>query len=136
MDLERFRRKPLMGILRGIELDSLEPVLESAMAGGLETLEITMNTRRAPELIEAAVQISDGRLTLGAGTVLGLDDLKPALEAGATFIVMPTNIREVTATCVERGIPVFPGALTPQEIFSAWRDGASMVKRPAASSTA
>ncbi|MFP8880843.1 MAG: 2-dehydro-3-deoxyphosphogluconate aldolase, partial [Myxococcota bacterium] len=95
MDLVRFKIKPLLGIVRGIELGQLEPVLASAIAGGLETLEITMNTARAPELIARASEIAAGKLTIGAGTVLDLDDLNSATDAGATFIVSPTLVPEV-----------------------------------------
>lgn len=128
MDLKLFRCKPLLGIVRGVDREHLEPVLESAIAGGLESLEITMNSDGAAELIAAAREIGRGRLAVGAGTVLDLDDLNAATDAGATFVVSPTLIPEVVAACVERGIPVFPGALTPSEIHAAWRAGASMVK--------
>jgi len=114
--------------VRGIDPDALDPLLESAIAGGLETLEITMNTPGAPELIAAACEYAEGRLMLGAGTVLSTDEFERAVDAGASFIVMPVQIDEVAAACVERGIPFFPGALTPQEIHNAWRAGASMVK--------
>ena len=128
MDLARFKIKPLLGIVRGIDLEQLEPVLDSAIAGGLETLEITMNTAKAPELIAQASKLAAGKLTIGAGTILNLDDLNSAIDAGATFIVSPTLIPEVVAACVEAQIAVFPGALSPQEIHDAWRAGASMVK--------
>ena len=64
----------------------------------------------------------------GAGTVLSMYALKAALDAGATFIVMPTLIEDVAEYCVKNDIPVFPGALTPQEVFTAWQAGATMVK--------
>ncbi len=128
VDLERFKRNPLLGILRGVHRDAVAPVLESAISGGLETLEITMNTPRAPELIAHAKSVAGRRLSIGAGTVLGLDDLKRAVEAGAEFIVSPTLVVDVVEECVQREIPVFPGAFTPQEIHAAWRAGASMVK--------
>ncbi len=128
MNLEEFRSKPLLGILRGIAREHLEPVLTSAIAGGLTTLEITMNTAGAAELISSAREIAGERLTIGAGTVLELDDLKAALDAGASFVVSPTLVDDVVSECTDRGIAVFPGALTPQEIHTAWRAGASMVK--------
>jgi 2-dehydro-3-deoxyphosphogluconate aldolase/(4S)-4-hydroxy-2-oxoglutarate aldolase len=128
MQLEAFRRKPLLGIVRGIEADAIAPLVRAAIAGGLESLEITMNTKGAGELIAAACRDAGGALAVGAGTVVDLDDLESALEAGASFIVSPTLVPEVVEACVERGIPVFPGALTPQEIHDAWRAGASMVK--------
>ncbi|RKY30410.1 MAG: hypothetical protein DRP74_07110 [Candidatus Omnitrophota bacterium] len=65
---------------------------------------------------------------LGAGTVLSMESLKAALDAGASFIVMPILVEDVLRHCVQNKIPVFPGALTPQDIYHAWQDGATMVK--------
>jgi 2-dehydro-3-deoxyphosphogluconate aldolase / (4S)-4-hydroxy-2-oxoglutarate aldolase len=128
MDLARFRNKPLMGILRGIKAIQLKPLVETIVASGLETIEITLNTPHAPELISRARKLSQGRLVIGAGTVLDLDGLKSALDSGASFIVMPVLIKEVLRYCVKKDIPAFPGALTPQEIYNAWDEGATMVK--------
>ena len=128
MQLDLFRRKPLMGILRGITPEQLEPTLESAISGGLETLEITMNTPGAGDLISQASAEAGGDIAIGAGTVLSLESLDTALAAGASFVVMPTLVEDVVQECVRRNVPVFPGALTPQEIHTAWRAGAAMVK--------
>lgn len=128
MDLNHFKQLPLMGILRGIELDIAEPLVEIIISSGLKTVEITMNTTDAPKLIKQMAKVSLNQLTIGAGTVLSLDDLKQALEAGATFIVLPAFVPEIVSFCVDNKIPVFPGALTPQEIYNAWTQGASMVK--------
>ena len=117
-----------MGILRGIRPSDLTPLFETILAGGLETVEITMNTEGADGLIRNAVKHYGKRLAIGAGTVLTLKDLKIALKAGATFIVSPVVIPEVIKTCVKHKIPVFPGALVPQDIYKAWQAGASMVK--------
>ncbi len=128
MDVGRFRQQPILGIIRGVQPDAVEPLVETIISCGLQTIEITMNTPGAAESIQRAVAVANGRLTIGAGTVLTRDDLKSALAAGATFIVMPTLVPEVTKYCVKKDIPVFPGALTPQEIYNAWRAGATMVK--------
>jgi 2-dehydro-3-deoxyphosphogluconate aldolase / (4S)-4-hydroxy-2-oxoglutarate aldolase len=128
MDLERFKKLPLMGIMRGIDPADIEPLIEVSAEAGLETLEITMNTPGAAGLIKRAVRISEKRLVVGAGTVLSESDLDAALEAGAGFIVTPVYIKEVVDACSERGIPFFPGALTPREVLEAWRCGAAMVK--------
>ena len=103
-------------------------MVEAVIASGLKTIEITMNTVNAPELIKLMVNKAKGRLTIGAGTVLSMDDLFIALKAGASFIVMPVLIEDIVKYCVKHFIPVFPGALTPQEIYRAWDAGASMVK--------
>jgi len=128
MDVAKFRNKPLMGILRGIEQVTLEPLVETIISSGLETIEITMNTKGAPGLIRAAIKLSGNKLMIGAGTVLNMDSLKQALDAGATFIVTPVLVADVLDYCVKNRIPVFPGALSPQEIYNAWTMGATMVK--------
>jgi 2-dehydro-3-deoxyphosphogluconate aldolase/(4S)-4-hydroxy-2-oxoglutarate aldolase len=128
MDVNRFNELPLLGILRGIGADIVGPLTDTILSSGLRTVEITMNTQGAADLIRKMVVAAGGRLTIGAGTVLNMDDLRSALEAGASFIVMPTLVPDVARYCVKNSIPVFPGALTPQEILNAWAAGATMVK--------
>lgn len=128
MQLDRFRELPILGILRGIEADAVEPLAQTAIAAGLRALEITMNTPGAPSLIRRMVAAARGRMAIGAGTVLTADDLAAALDAGASFVVMPTLVVDVVRRCAEKSVPVFPGALTPQEIHAAWSAGATMVK--------
>ena len=128
MVVSEFKKLPIMGILRGIEPDHLEPLFDAIEQAGLRTLEITMNTPHAPQLINKAVRVSGGRLFIGAGTVLDIKSLKSALDNGATFAVMPVLVDEVMRYCLKHRIPVFPGALTPSEIYQAWQAGATMVK--------
>ena len=128
MDIVKFKKLPLLGILRGIESDIIEPLAETVISAGLETIEITMNTKGAPGLIRKMSLAAKNRITIGAGTVLNMESLKSALDAGATFIVTPVLIDDVVAYCANKKIPVFPGALTPKEIHNAWNAGATMVK--------
>ncbi|MFA5350806.1 MAG: bifunctional 4-hydroxy-2-oxoglutarate aldolase/2-dehydro-3-deoxy-phosphogluconate aldolase [Candidatus Omnitrophota bacterium] len=128
MDLLDFKKKPILGILRGAEANIIEPLIETVISAGLKTLEITMNTADAPELIRKAKKICGNRLALGAGTVLTMQDLKSALQSGASFIVMPVLVDEIVGYCVDNKIPVFPGAFTPQEVYQAHESGAAMVK--------
>jgi len=128
MQVAEFKKQPVMGIVRGLELEQVEPLVEAVISSGLKTLEITMNTPAAARIIRKAGEVAGGRLTLGAGTVLDTESLKSALDSGATFMVMPVLIQEVLAYCLKHKIPAFPGALTPQEIYQAWKAGATMVK--------
>lgn len=128
MDIKEFEKQPVMGIVRGIEIEHTQPLIEAVIESGLKTLEITMNTPNAEKIIRLAVKAANKRLTLGAGTVLDMESLKQALYAGATFIVMPVLIKDVMEYCVKKDIPAFPGALSVQEIHDAWKAGASMVK--------
>lgn len=128
MDAAGFKKLPIMGILRGVESDSIEPLLETIESAGLKTIEITMNTTGAADLIRKAVTYAKGKLTIGAGTVLDAKSLKSALDSGASFVVTPVLVEEVMKHCGKNNIPVFPGALTPLEIYNAWNAGATMVK--------
>lgn len=127
-DLARFEQEPVLGIIRGVDAESLSGVLDAVFAGGLRFVEITLNTPQAPQLIERAVAEFSGRLCLGAGTVRSVEDVKTALSAGAQFLVSPGYNEEVAACCREWGGTFFPGALTPTEIEKAWNGGAAMVK--------
>jgi len=128
MDPDAFKELPIIGILRGIELTEVDPLTQTIIQSGLKTIEVTMNTPQAPALIREFIKQAGNKLTIGAGTVVCMEDLRQALAAGATFIVSPVLIPEVISTCKRQGIAVFPGALTPQEIYHAWQAGATMVK--------
>lgn len=128
MNIKEFKKMPIMGILRDLEEDCLEPLVEVFQSVGLKTIEMTMNTPKAVRLIKKLVKLSNNRLTIGAGTVLNMEDLYAALNAGATFIVSPVLVYEVVDYCARNEIKVFPGAFTPQEIYTAWSVGATMVK--------
>jgi 2-dehydro-3-deoxyphosphogluconate aldolase / (4S)-4-hydroxy-2-oxoglutarate aldolase len=128
MDLPGFSKLPIIGILRGAALKTVDPLIEAVISSGLKTIEFALNTPDALSALARAVKISKRQLTIGAGTVLTMDALRSALDNGACFIVMPTLVKDVTEYCVKRSIPVFPGALTPQEIYNAWLSGATMVK--------
>jgi 2-dehydro-3-deoxyphosphogluconate aldolase/(4S)-4-hydroxy-2-oxoglutarate aldolase len=124
----RFRQLPVVGILRFFPREQVERLVPAALAGGLRNLEVTMNSAGAEDLIRLARELVGDEGNVGAGTVTTLDELHRALGAGASFIVTPVIVPDVIRACVERGVPVLPGAMTPTEILTAWRLGATMVK--------
>ncbi|GAB3893154.1 bifunctional 4-hydroxy-2-oxoglutarate aldolase/2-dehydro-3-deoxy-phosphogluconate aldolase [Spirosoma agri] len=123
-----FSKAPLIGIIRGLSFDVVKQLLPIYREAGLTTLEITMNTSGAQAMIRHAIDNYGDGLNIGAGTVCTKDDLHKALDAGAQFIVTPVINKKVIKASVKRGIPIFPGAFTPSEIYLAWSLGASMVK--------
>ncbi|MEJ7779778.1 MAG: bifunctional 4-hydroxy-2-oxoglutarate aldolase/2-dehydro-3-deoxy-phosphogluconate aldolase [Daejeonella sp.] len=125
---DEFSKVPVVGIIRGLTFDQVRQVLPVYITSGLTTIEITMNTRSAKEIISYAADHFSGQLNIGAGTVCSEKDLDIALSSGAQFIVTPIVSAHVITGCAEMGIPVFPGAFTPTEIYHAWELGASMVK--------
>jgi len=125
---ELFQKVPIVGIVRNVSLEDLIQILPIFREAGLTTIEITMNTPGAEEMIAYALEKESEGLNIGAGTVCTKEDLSLALDAGAQFIVTPIINKKVIKSCVKKGIPVFPGAFTPTEIYNAWTLGADMVK--------
>jgi 2-dehydro-3-deoxyphosphogluconate aldolase/(4S)-4-hydroxy-2-oxoglutarate aldolase len=91
--------------------------------------EITLNEPVVGALraIEAVAARTPG-LAIGAGTVLSIEAAQLAIDAGATFLVMPHTDPDLVRWAAERGIPSLPGAFTPTEVLAAWRAGAAAVK--------
>jgi len=119
---------PLLGILRGIVGNDIQPLIDICKKSGVKYLEITMNTKGAVDLIRSISTLVKDEFCIGAGTILGEKDLAEALLAGAKFIVTPSLNEAVIKSCVKQNIPVFPGAFTPTEVHKAWDMGATMVK--------
>lgn len=126
-DFSDFYSLPLVGILRGCEPDLLPHVIQAVQKGGMRYLEITMNSARAEEQIRSAIELAEGSLNIGAGTVTSPNLLDRALAAGAQFIVTPTVVREVIEYCEAAAIPIFPGAFTLTEIYTAWETGPNAI---------
>lgn len=123
-----FYKMPIVGIIRHVSAADVSQILPVYRAAGLTTLEITMNTPDAETMIWTARRQYPDTLNVGAGTVCSEADLELALAAGAQFIVTPVINKKVIKACVKKGIPIFPGAFTPSEIYKAWSLGASIVK--------
>lgn len=125
---ELFSTVPVVGIIRNLSFEEMADILPVYVDSGFTTIEITMNTPDASGMIQYAAEQFGHRLNIGAGTVLDEHDLNAALNAGAGFIVTPVLEPSVVLKCVNKGIPVFPGAFSPTEIYKAWKMGAPMVK--------
>ena len=103
------------------------PELVAALAaGGIRCAEITLRTSAGFDAIAAVAGTPD--FSVGAGTVLSLDDFTRAADAGATFMVSPGLDPEIVAAAHERGIAVLPGVATGTEIQHAVRLGLDTVK--------
>ena len=103
------------------------PTAQALLAGGIDVMEITFRTAAAEESIRQVAGSCPG-MTVGAGTVITLEQCKRAVEAGAKFIVSPGYDEEVVSWCVEQGVAVTPGCVTPTEITAALRHGLKILK--------
>jgi 2-dehydro-3-deoxyphosphogluconate aldolase/(4S)-4-hydroxy-2-oxoglutarate aldolase len=126
--LKRIREIGLLPVLRARSIDEALALAEAIEAGGVTALEVTMTVPGAIEVIRQLVSETQGRILIGAGTVLDPETARACMMAGAEFIVSPSlNVRTIEI-CRRYSVPVMPGALTPTEVLTAWEAGADVVK--------
>ena len=119
----------VVAIGRRIDRRAVIQIGDGLAAAGIGAFEITVASPGALEAIQAlATRFGDGSLAIGAGTVLDVASADAALAAGATFLVMPVTDPALVAWAAERGVPAFPGAMTPTEALAGWRAGAAGIK--------
>jgi len=96
-------------------------------AGGLKVAEVVFRTDRALECLRA---VADGvpEMIAGAGTVLTPSQAEAAIDNGAQFIVSPGLDDGVVAVAKEKGVPIYPGTMTPSEVQHAVNLGLDTVK--------
>ena len=109
------------------ELPETDKILTALKNNGINTAEITFRTACAAEAIEYASKHYHD-MCIGAGTVINAAQCEAALAAGAQFIVSPGLSVGVAKICNERGIPYYPGCVTPTEIMQALELGITTVK--------
>ena len=125
--LERLANSVVVPVVVLDRAEDAVPTAKAMAAGGVDTMEITFRTACAPEAIKAVAE-NCPEVLVGAGTIVNLEQCKLAIEMGAKFIVSPGFDAEVVSYCVENGIAVCPGCVTPTEIMAALKLGLKMVK--------
>ena len=109
------------------ELEDTIPTLTALKNNGINCAEITFRTACAKDAIALAVKEFPD-MSVGAGTVINAEQCEQALAAGAQFIVSPGLSVAVAKICNERGIPYYPGCVTPSEIMQALELGLTIIK--------
>ena len=119
----------VVAIGRRLEPGRLLGVAEALRRGGIRAFEVTLDGDAALEGVASlAARFDPLELLVGAGTVLSVEAAEAAVAAGARFLVSPHTDPAIVRWAAQRGVPAFPGALTPTEILAAWRAGAAAVK--------
>lgn len=138
--LEFVKERKIVAIVRGLSPEYLIRLGHALEEGGIGLMEVTYD-QRAPETwkdtaagIEAVEKEFGSRLLAGAGTVIKMEQVAMTYNAGGHYLVTPTTQPEIIRAGKALGLGLFPGALTPTEILSAYEAGADAVKVfPAAS---
>ena len=115
----------LIGIVRFHEGGDVSGALEALVRGGIEQVEVTIDTPGA--LAAVADAAGDGR-PVGVGTVVDSEQVRAAAAAGARFVVSPGLVPEVVETALALGLEPVPGVFTATEILAATAAGARVMK--------
>ncbi len=125
-----YKRLGETGVIPVVVIDDAKdaiPAAEAIYAGGIPVIEITFRTGAAAEAIRN-ISSACPYMTVGAGTVLTLEQCKAAVDAGAQFIVSPGFDPEVAGWCAQNHIAMTPGAVTSTEIIAATKLGFKIIK--------
>jgi 2-dehydro-3-deoxyphosphogluconate aldolase / (4S)-4-hydroxy-2-oxoglutarate aldolase len=125
--LEALRSARLVAIVRGSGVDAALRSVQTLVAEGVNLIEVSLTSADATTVIARAREDLGPDAWLGAGTVVTIDDVARAAEAGASFVVTPA-LGPSVAESRRRGLPVIAGAFTPSEVVSALERGADAVK--------
>jgi len=118
----------IIAIVRGVAKEKIELLAEALFKGGIKLLEITCNTDGFERQIEIVSEAFGSNILVGAGTVTSVELAKKAISAGAEYLIAPDVNPDVIQYCTNKNVPIIPGALTPTEVLTAIRHGASMIK--------
>lgn len=131
--LQMIRDYKVIAIARGADKACLD-LAQALYEGGIRLMEIAFDQKapdsweRTAEAIGAILDAFDGKMFVGAGTVIRPDQLELVQKAGGQFIISPDCNEEIIRRTVELGLVSIPGAMTPTEILQAHRYGADFVK--------
>jgi 2-dehydro-3-deoxyphosphogluconate aldolase/(4S)-4-hydroxy-2-oxoglutarate aldolase len=117
----------LIAIVRSKSDDFCIEAVTALGAGGCHFVEATLTTPGALKLV-SKVREQLPNITMGIGSVLNVDHVLAAVDAGAQFVVTPILNTAVIKACNDADLPIVCGAFTPTEAQNAYDAGADFVK--------
>lgn len=125
--LETLSGQRAIGVVRASKFTLGMEMAKAIAQGGMKLIEIAWNSDQAPTLVTQLRQVLP-ECQIGVGTILSVDQLYAAIQAGAQFCFSPHVDANLIKAALAENIAVVPGALSPTEIVTAWQAGASSVK--------
>ncbi len=129
--LERIYEGKIIAILRGLSLEDTLMTAEAIRDGGIRLIEIPFDQTKPLSVTTdkiSGVREKFDDVFVGAGTVLTVEQVRAAHEAGASYIITPTTNEDVIREAKALEMVAMPGAMTPTEIEKCYVAGADIVK--------
>jgi len=124
--MDEMQAHRLVAVIRSKTAEEALATARAVGEGGVKFVEITFTVPDAPDVIRTLA--GEGKVQVGAGTVLSKEEATSGIEAGARFIVSPSLEMDLVPLCREAGVAAIPAGATPTEIITAIRGGADLVK--------
>ncbi len=131
---ETILNEKLVAIVRGFAPETVVEMAKAYVANGIRCIEVTFDQASAEKRLETVATIKAIKAALGeqvcvgAGTVMTVEQVQMAAEAGAEYMISPNVDEDVIKETKRLGKVSIPGAMTPSEIASAYKMGADIVK--------
>ena len=126
--LDHILKNKIVAIVRGIHPADVIKIAHALLDGGVNTMEVTLNSSDALSVISELSKKMKGKMLIGAGTVLNATMANEAINAGACFIISPIVDEETIVATKKMGAVSIPGAYTPTEIYKAFSMGGQIIK--------
>jgi 2-dehydro-3-deoxyphosphogluconate aldolase/(4S)-4-hydroxy-2-oxoglutarate aldolase len=118
---------PVVPVMVINKLEHAVPLAHALVEGGLKVLEITLRTPIALDAIKRIKAEVPGAI-VGAGTVINVDTLQKAIDAGSEFIVSPGVTESLIDAAIKSGVPILPGVISPSEVMRLMEKGITEMK--------
>jgi 2-dehydro-3-deoxyphosphogluconate aldolase/(4S)-4-hydroxy-2-oxoglutarate aldolase len=126
--VKRIEEIGIVPVIRAANVEEANRAVEAICAGGIPIVEITMTVPNAISVIREVAQKYQGKVLIGAGTVINSEQAEACLRGGADFLVSPGLALPVLAVARVAAKLAIPGALTPSELMIAQDHGARLIK--------
>ncbi len=132
--VKEYAESKVIVVCRGIAEEEIVNVAQAMYDGGIRFMEVPFNQADPSSFAETARKIKavrealDGKMHVGAGTVITMEQFEIAKEAGAEIIVSPTMEEDVIVATKAAGLISMPGCATPSEMTKAHKLGADLIK--------
>jgi 2-dehydro-3-deoxyphosphogluconate aldolase/(4S)-4-hydroxy-2-oxoglutarate aldolase len=125
--IDLMRQGPVIPVVVIDRAADAVPLARALVAGGVDTMEITLRT---PDAIDAIRSVAEHvpDMAVGAGTVTRPEQVRDAVAAGATFLVSPGCTPRLLEALRSQDVPSLPGAATASEVMALLEDDITEMK--------
>ena len=118
----------VIAIIRGVKPDEAAAIGEALHEAGVRIVEVPLNSPAPYDSIRRLADAFHGRLFIGGGTILDVDQVEAVAAAGGRLMVSPNTNPGVIRKAAVIGMIPFPGFATASEAFAAIEAGARHLK--------